>query len=241
MKMKKTILLALLSLFAVNFAQAQTKQPTMVESTRDVLYPEIINDYGAGYYGYYQHPATDLSCLVWGMFRTLESYSQYLWEVDSCFVDFDYGSFSNNRIFCSFDHSGSIKVTVWDELGNSGTDSIWFNIKDWVGPLENVVMEIDQDGHACFSGDVVTGDVAGIFFNYLDSTYYTSTGWEHFWRQIYAMDLPYPNAPGYPYSHMSYGHWTSTDSSFVFSSTPGLASPTELITPPSIFTIVGLS
>ncbi len=152
MKMRKTILLALLALFAVNLASAQNKQPTMVESTRDVLHPEIINDYGAGNYGHYQHPATDLTCLVWGMFRTLESYSQYLWEVDSCFVDFDYGSFSNNRIFCSFDHSGSIKVTVWDELGNSGTDSIWFNIKDWVTPMENFHMEIDGTGHAVFSG-----------------------------------------------------------------------------------------
>ena len=34
--MKKTILLALLSLFAINLASAQTKQPTMVESTRDI-------------------------------------------------------------------------------------------------------------------------------------------------------------------------------------------------------------
>ena len=214
--MKKTILLALLSLFAVNFAQAQTKQPAMVESTRDILYPEIYQNW-AGFVMHYQHPATELKCIDWGFFSTVEAYDSYLWEVaDSTFMP-DGGSLTDSTIWCVFEHPGYIKVTVWDSIGNSGTDSIWFNIKDWSGPMENVVMEVDQDGHACFSGDVVTGDVADIFFYYLDSIYYDNTGWEHTWYRIFAMDLPYPDAPGYPYSYMPYGHWTSTDNSFVFS------------------------
>ena len=169
MIMKKTVLLALLSLFAVNLASAQNKQPTMVDSTRDVLHPEIINDYGAGYYGHYQHPATDLTCLVWGMFRTLEPYSQYLWEVDSCFLP-DGGDMTDNRLWCEFSHPGCIKVTVWDSIGNSGTDSIWFNIKDWVTPMEDFYMEIDGTGHAVFSG-VATIEHDRIFvYRSLDTT-----------------------------------------------------------------------
>jgi hypothetical protein len=151
MKMKKHILLALLSLLAVNFAQAQTKHTTMVESTRDILYPEIVIENGGGHYEHFQHPATDLRCIAWGGFCTLQQYSQYLWEVDSCFLP-DGGDLTSGWLFCSFDHPGYIKVTVWDNYGNSGTDSIWFNIKDWVTPMEGFQMEIDNTGHAVFSG-----------------------------------------------------------------------------------------
>ena len=151
MKMKKTILLALLSLFAVNFAQAQTKQPTMVESTRDILYPEIYQNW-AGFVMHYQHPATELKCIDWGFFSTVEAYDSYLWEVaDSTFMP-DGGSLTDSTIWCVFEHPGYIKVTVWDSIGNSGTDSIWFNIKDWVTPMEDFYMEIDNTGHAVFSG-----------------------------------------------------------------------------------------
>ena len=151
MKMKKSILLALLSLFAVNFAQAQTKQPTMVESTRDILYPEIYQNW-AGFVMHYQHPATELRCIDWGFFSTVESYDSYLWEVaDSTFMP-DGGSLTDSTIWCVFEHPGYIKVTVWDSIGNSGTDSIWFNIKDWVTPMEGFQMEIDNTGHAVFSG-----------------------------------------------------------------------------------------
>ena len=151
MKMKKSILLALLSLFAVNFAQAQTKQPAMVESTRDILYPEIYQNW-AGFVMHYQHPATELKCIDWGFFSTVEAYDSYLWEVaDSTFMP-DGGSLTDSTIWCVFEHPGYIKVTVWDSIGNSGTDSIWFNIKDWVTPMEDFYMEIDNTGHAVFSG-----------------------------------------------------------------------------------------
>ena len=78
--MKKSILLALLSLFAINLAQAQTKHTTMLETTRDTLYPEIVIDNLGGHYQHFTHPETDISCAIEGMFSTLEEYSQYLWE-----------------------------------------------------------------------------------------------------------------------------------------------------------------
>ena len=149
--MKKHILLALLSLFAVNLASAQNKQPAMVESTRDVLHPEIYQNW-AGFVMHYQHPATELKCVDWGFFSTVESYDSYLWEVaDSTFMP-DGGNLTDSTIWCVFEHPGYIKVTVWDSFGNSGSDSIWFNIKDWVTPMEGFQMEIDNTGHAVFSG-----------------------------------------------------------------------------------------
>ena len=58
MRMKKTILLALLSLFAVNLASAQAKHTTMLETTRDTLHPEIIEDLLGGVYKHFNHPTS---------------------------------------------------------------------------------------------------------------------------------------------------------------------------------------
>ena len=152
MKMRKTILLALLALFAANLASAQNKQPTMVESTRDILYPEICQPWGdTTYFSHPSYPENGLSCIVWGGFSTTSTYSQYLWEVDSCFLP-DGGDLTSNWLYCEFSHSGYLKVTVWDSIGNFGSDSIWFNIKDWITPMEGFHMEIDGTGHAVFSG-----------------------------------------------------------------------------------------
>ena len=167
--MKKTILLALLALFTVTFAMAQIKQPTMVETTRDTLHPEIYQNW-AGYVAHYPHPATELKCVYWGFFSTVEDYDSYLWEVaDSTFMP-EGGSLTDTTVWCVFEHPGYIKVTVWDSIGNSGTDSIWFNIKDWVTPMENFHMEIDGTGHAVFSG-VATIEHDRIFvYRSLDTT-----------------------------------------------------------------------
>ena len=75
---KRLTIIALLSLF-VTMVCAQTKQPTMVDATRDTLYPEIIQS-TAGYIEHYQHPVTELRCVVWGFLTTSEEYYQYLWE-----------------------------------------------------------------------------------------------------------------------------------------------------------------
>ena len=166
---KRYLLLALLALFTVTFAMAQIKQPTMVETTRDTLHPEIYQNW-AGYVAHYPHPATELKCVYWGFFSTVEDYDSYLWEVaDSTFMP-EGGSLTDTTVWCVFEHPGYIKVTVWDSIGNSGTDSIWFNIKDWVTPMENFHMEIDGTGHAVFSG-VATIEHEEIFvYRLLDTT-----------------------------------------------------------------------
>lgn len=172
---KRLTIIALLSLF-VTMVCAQTKQPTMVDATRDTLYPEIIQS-TAGYIEHYQHPVTELRCVVWGFLTTSEEYYQYLWEIDTCFLP-DGGDMTDYRLWCVFEHPGYIKVTVWDSIGNSGTDSIWFSIKDWVTPMEGFQMEIDGTGHAVFSG-IATSEYLNeyIFFERsLDTTSWQSAG-----------------------------------------------------------------
>ena len=153
MKMKKTILLALLSLFAINLASAQTKHNTLPETSRDTLHPEIVIDLYGGIYTHFTHPSTEFMCGVEGMFTTIEEFNSYLWEVDEQFLPMG-GDLTAPRIGCAFTNPGYIKVTVWDSLGNSGTDSIWFNIKDWTVPIDDFTMEIDSSNHAVFSGTV---------------------------------------------------------------------------------------
>ena len=180
MKMKKTILLALLALFVVNLASAQIKHTTMLETSRDTLHPEIVIDLWVSYQhlSHPTYPATGLSCIVWGTFCTFERYSQYLWEVDDRFLLEPEANLTDSLVDCSFDHSGYLKVTVWDTLGNSGTDSIWFNIKDWVTPMEGFQMEIDNTGHAVFSG-VATSEYLDkyiFFYRSLDTINWLSVG-----------------------------------------------------------------
>ena len=149
MKKKLTLIVAVL-FTAISFAQ--TKPPTITEANRDTLYPEIYHNF-YGYIEHFQHPATPLQCIEWGFFSTTEQYAQYLWEVEERFLP-DGGDLTDTTVWCVFDHSGYLKVTVWDSLGNSGTDSIWFNIKDWTEPFSDFTMEIDSSNHAVFSATV---------------------------------------------------------------------------------------
>ena len=155
MKMKKTILLALLVLFAVNLASAQTKHTTMLETTRDTLYPEIIVEWDGDttHFSHPRYPENGCVCVVWHYFSLSKTYSQYLWEVDEHFLPIG-GNLNDPSIYAEFHTSGYLKVTVWDSIGNSGTDSIWFNIKDWTVPIDDFTMEIDSSNHAVFSGTV---------------------------------------------------------------------------------------
>ena len=194
MTMKKTILLALLSLFAVNLASARTKHTTMLEATRDTLHPEIVEYLGFGEYLHFQHPSTDITCVVEGRFSTFQEYSQYLWEVDEEFLPIG-GDPTDPSIFCIFDKSSYIKVTVWDTLGNFGTDSIWFNIKDWTVPIDDFTMEIDSSNHAVFSGTVTPEQT---FIGILRSFDTLN------WIQVYA-------------EQVSTGHWSWRDNNVHFS------------------------
>ena len=191
--MKKTILLALLALFAVNLASAQTKHTTMLESTRDTLYPEIVEDLLGGVYVHIQHPETEVRCVFDGILRTFEEYSQYLWEVDEEFLPIG-GDLTDYRVICAFTHAGYIKVTVWDSIGNSGTDSIWFNIKDWIEPMPDFTMELDSTNHAVFSGTATSDHHVFEYFRSLDTLSWT----------------------GFGHHYLQPGHWTIRDDDVYF-------------------------
>lgn len=167
---------------------AQTKHTTMLETTRDTLYPEIVIDNLGGDYVHFAHPETEIKCTVWGMFTTFQEYFQYFWEVDEEFLPVG-GNPTDQYIGCVFNHSGYLKVTVWDSIGNSGTDSIWFNIKDWTVPIADFTMEIDSSNHAVFSGTVTPEQVSISIYRSLDTLN---------WVPVYAR----PVSPG---------HWSWRD------------------------------
>ena len=177
MKMKKTILLALLSLFAINLASAQIKHTTMLEATRDTLHPEIVVDNWT-WYGHFQHPATEIMCSAWGIFTTLEEYPQYQWEVNEESLPLG-GDLTDHWLYIEFHHSDYLKVTVWDTLGNSGTDSIWFNIKDWIDPMPDFTMELDSTNHAVFSGTATSDHRSFVYYRSLDTISWPTSGGTH--------------------------------------------------------------
>lgn len=182
-----------MAILFIAIANAQTKAPTLVEVSRDTLHPEIVIDLYGGLYTHFTHPATEFMCVVEGMFTTIEEYSQYLWEVDEEFLPMG-GDLTSSRIGCAFTHPGYLKVTVWDSLGNSGTDSIWFNIKDFAIPMTDFQMEIDSANHAVFSGTVTPEQTFIGILRSLDTLN---------WQQVYAHQV-------------SPGHWTWRDNDVHF-------------------------
>ena len=144
----KTLLTILLTLFtAISIAMAQpatmTKgNDTLCNDTR--LSVEIIST-GDIHYDHPQHPATGIICPFVRFFETTQSFSWYQWE--SSFFD----PTNSDVVRAEVNHSGYIKVTVGDNYGHTGTDSIWFNVKkDEVEPLRDFIMEIDDELHAKF-------------------------------------------------------------------------------------------
>lgn len=178
-------------LIAISFAQ--TKPPTLPETTRDTLYPEIVIDLYGGLYTHFTHPATETTCVIGGMFTTIDQFNQYLWEVDENFLPMG-GNLTDPRIGCIFDHSGYLKVTVWDSIGNSGTDSIWFNIKDWIEPMPDFTMELDSTNHAVFSGTATSDHHVFEYFRSLDTLSWT----------------------GFGHHYLQPGHWTIRDDDVYF-------------------------
>ena len=157
--MKKLFLLAMLLFVTFSIAVAQPVTMTKgqadnnsIQKTecRDVLHPEIYNSYGNIHY---QHPYTDFLCDLDGLFSTTEEYTWYQWETNIENLP-EGGDLSSQTIFCWFRHSDYLKVTVGDEYGNTGTDSIWFNIKDKVNILDNFMMAINENGHPVLSGTI---------------------------------------------------------------------------------------
>ena len=149
----KTLLTILLTLFtAISIAVAQPAMmtkgyeevDTLCNNTR--LSVEIIST-GDIHYDHPQHPATGIICPFVRFFETTQSFSWYEWE--SSFFD----PTNSDVVRAEVNHSGYIKVTVGDNYGHTGTDSIWFNVKkDEVEPLRDFIMEIDNELHANFYG-----------------------------------------------------------------------------------------
>lgn len=158
--MKKFITMILVLISAIGIAMAQPAMSprgsenvsTTVESlftceqqgVREVLPVEIVSVGG----DHFPRPMTELMCPGDAGFKTLEQYEWYAWET-SFIVS---GGIQDQWEFgCRRVHSGYVKVTVGDAQGNTGTDSIWFPIKE-SQMLENFMMEVGDDLYPTFSG-----------------------------------------------------------------------------------------
>ena len=175
--MKKFFTMMLVLISAIGIAMAQPAMSpigsenvsTTVESlftceqgVREVLPVEIVSLDG----DHFPRPMTELSCPGGIGFMTLEQYEWYLWETS--FVA-DGGIYDHWDFGCLRLHSGYVKVTVGDAQGNTGTDSIWFPIKE-SQMLENFMMEVGDDLYPTFSGTALPEHVRLRMYRYNHGT-----------------------------------------------------------------------
>ena len=141
MKMKRHILLTLLALFTVTFAKAQA----------DV---HIVNwVYGA----LVEAPDTINGCPDVNYWTTNVPCDSYTWSRN----DDEEGSVNDSLILIVAEHSFTLYLTaVLND--NVYRDSLCFIIKDWITPMEDFQMEVDETGHAVFSG-VATSEHSSFF------------------------------------------------------------------------------
>lgn len=156
--MKKFITMMLVLISAIGIAMAQpamsprgsenlaTSAENLLtcesQGVREVLPVEIVSLGG----DHFPRPMTELMCPGDAGFKTLEQYEWYAWETSFIGGIQDQWEFGCRRV-----HSGYVKVTVGDAQGNTGTDSIWFPIKE-SQMLEDFMMEIGDDLYPTFSG-----------------------------------------------------------------------------------------
>ena len=145
--MKKALCLTILLLTVISIAVAQ---PATMTKGNDTLCQkigvEIISE-GGTHFDHPIHPASGIACPFVKGFTTSQPYSWYLWE--SSYFD----PTNSETVVADIDSSGYIKVTVGDNYGHTGSDSIWFHVRNAnVPPMEDFIMEIDDDLHANFSG-----------------------------------------------------------------------------------------
>ena len=159
--MKKffTILLMLFAVISIAMAQPATMTKGQVDNSTQVdtnsicpgqdnrLNVQIVSVNGHGFH-HPQHPETGATCPFTETFITNQSYSWYQWETSLP----NFGWWTQDHFRADVIISGYLKVTVGDNYGNTGSDSIWFNVKDHITPLGNLIMEIDDDLHPKFSG-----------------------------------------------------------------------------------------
>ena len=151
--MKKHILSCLMLFATISIAVAQPATMTkgqVSDSTQvdtgsacqdNRLSVEIV-DLNGGQFSHPQHPENGIACPFETILKTSTSYASYHWETSLPSST----NWSNNFFTVSVYYSGYIKVTVWDNYGHTGSDSIWFNVRNAnVPPMENFIMEIDDN------------------------------------------------------------------------------------------------
>lgn len=139
------------------------------------------------------HPANGIMCPTYKSFETNGYFEWYHWE--SSFVDF-VGT-SHDFIMINLSQDGYIKVTVGDSYGHTGTDSIWFNVRNAnVPPMEDFIMEIDDD-NLCPTFHGITTEV---HHKLLLMRGYIPGQWAH-----------------YEYFFLSPGEWSFTDTTVSYS------------------------
>lgn len=150
-----------------------TCQQNEDRETFEVLEVEIIPTNGDPFH-HPQHPENGLICPIRPWLTTSQEFSHYHWESS---YNLFAGDPNEPHIRYFLDKPGFVKVEVWDDLGNFGSDSIWFQIKE-NKQIDNFLMEIDEDMHPVFSGIVSDDQIAIDFYreNY--------TGGEDFGKTI---------------------------------------------------------
>jgi len=94
------------------------------------------------------------TCPFYPWVTTRDTYSWYLWESN---YNETPGMGAPDMPFNGYDAMGPgyIKVTVGDDNGNVGIDSVWLDILN-VHQMEDFVMEVGEDLHPTFSGTVAS-------------------------------------------------------------------------------------
>lgn len=104
------------------------------EGTR-TLTPEIYAIYADIHY---QHPTTT-TCPFWMEFGTTENYSWWKWNING-------QEFNTPVVEYGFEESGYIKVEVGNDNGDTGTDSIYFDVKTHF-EYDSIMLEVDENGY----------------------------------------------------------------------------------------------
>jgi hypothetical protein len=176
--MKKfiTMMLVLISVIGIAMAQpamsprgsenaaicAENLLTCKQQGVRDVLPVEIVSYDG----DHFPRPMTELMCPGGLGFKTLEQYEWYMWETTFEVSGAIYDQWLLSTVMV---HSGYVKVTVGDAQGNTGTDSIWFPIKE-SQMLENFIMEVGDDLYPTFSGTALPEHVRLRMYRYNHGT-----------------------------------------------------------------------
>ncbi|MBQ6307876.1 MAG: T9SS type A sorting domain-containing protein [Bacteroidales bacterium] len=88
---------------------------------------------------HFQHPST-VTCPFWYVFGTTENYSWWKWELNG-------QEFDTPEVEYGLEHPNYIKVTVGNDNGDTGSDSIWFDVKDHF-EYDSIMLEVDENGHS---------------------------------------------------------------------------------------------